>query len=116
MKTFIARSYLLLCLLSSLSSYITIAQPGLRMVYNGQQPNAEVNDTLKEWRYDHVLPLANGFAHNDYLHQHPLFDALGNGFTNIEADIFLEGKKLIVAHYCPFFKSKRTLEALYLEP
>ena len=30
-------------------------------------------------------PLLNGFAHNDYRHKHPLFDALDNGYTNIEA-------------------------------
>ncbi|HVW12327.1 MAG TPA: phosphatidylinositol-specific phospholipase C/glycerophosphodiester phosphodiesterase family protein [Mucilaginibacter sp.] len=61
-------------------------------------------------------PLAKGFAHNDYLHKHPLFDALNNGFTNIEADIFLKGNKLVIAHIFPFFKSKRTLESLYFKP
>lgn len=61
-------------------------------------------------------PLPNGFAHNDYLHKHPLLDALANGYTNIEADIFLHGKKLIIAHFNPFFKNDRTLERLYLKP
>jgi hypothetical protein len=61
-------------------------------------------------------PLPNGFAHNDYRHKHPLYEALDNGFTNIEADIFLRHGKLIVAHVCPYFKHKRTLESLYLEP
>ncbi len=63
-----------------------------------------------------VLPLANGFAHNDYIHKRPLYDALENGFTNIEADVFLVGGKLIVAHICPYFKGNRTLETLYLKP
>jgi hypothetical protein len=62
------------------------------------------------------IPLPNGFAHNDYLHKRPLFDALENGYTNIEADIFLRGGKLIIAHIDPFFKSSRTLENLYLKP
>jgi Glycerophosphoryl diester phosphodiesterase family len=62
------------------------------------------------------LPLLNGFAHNDYCHKHPLYDALDNGFTNIEADIFLKENKLIVAHVFPYFKGKRTLETLYLQP
>jgi len=62
------------------------------------------------------IPLLNGFAHNDYLHPHPLFDALENGYTNIEADIFLKGGRLIVAHIDPFFKKNRTLETLYLKP
>ena len=62
------------------------------------------------------VPLPNGFAHNDYCHDHPLFDALENGYTNIEADIFLEGDDLIVAHINPFFRSEKTLETLYLKP
>lgn len=61
-------------------------------------------------------PLPNGFAHNDYRHKRPLYDALDNGFTNIEADIFLKDNRLIVAHVFPYFKRKRTLEALYLKP
>jgi Glycerophosphoryl diester phosphodiesterase family len=61
-------------------------------------------------------PLPNAFAHNDYCHQHPLFDALENGYTNIEADIFLEHDDLIVAHINPFFRIKKTLESLYLKP
>lgn len=61
-------------------------------------------------------PLRNGFAHNDYCHKRPLSEALENGFTNIEADIFLVGDKLIVAHIFPYFKGSRTLEALYLRP
>ncbi len=65
---------------------------------------------------DTPLPLPNRFAHNDYCHKRPLFEALENGFTNIEADIFLMNNKLIVAHILPYFKGKRTLEALYLQP
>lgn len=63
-----------------------------------------------------IIPLPNGFAHNDYCHRYPLFDALGNGYTNIEADIFSVDHNLIVAHIDPFFKSGRTLEKLYLKP
>src|SRR6185312_15645650 len=61
-------------------------------------------------------PLSNAFAHNDYLHKRPLLDALDNGFANIEADIFLKGNKLVIAHIFPYFKRHRTLEALYLKP
>jgi hypothetical protein len=63
-----------------------------------------------------VITLANGFAHNDYLHKHPLLDAESNGYTHIEADVFLHNNKLIVAHINPYFKGKRTLENLYLIP
>jgi Glycerophosphoryl diester phosphodiesterase family len=62
------------------------------------------------------IPLLNGFAHNDYLHKHPLYDALQNGYTNIEADIFLRSNNLVVAHINPYFKGRRQLENLYLKP
>ena len=61
-------------------------------------------------------PLLNGFAHNDYKHKHPLYDALDNGFTNIEADVFLHDTALVVAHVCPYFRKGKTLEKLYLKP
>ncbi|WP_448702201.1 phosphatidylinositol-specific phospholipase C/glycerophosphodiester phosphodiesterase family protein [Mucilaginibacter sp. AW1-3] len=61
-------------------------------------------------------PLTNAFAHNDYWHKRPLFDALDNGFTHLEADVYLRDGKLIVAHFFPFLKKKRTLEQLYLDP
>jgi hypothetical protein len=63
-----------------------------------------------------LIPLPNAFAHNDYSHKRPLYDALDNGYTNIEADIFLKDGNLVVAHINPFFKQHRTLEALYLKP
>lgn len=66
--------------------------------------------------YPQIIPLPNAFAHNDYWHKRPLLDALDNGFTYMEADVFLINEKLIVAHMFPFFKNKRTLESLYLEP
>ncbi|MDB4926379.1 phosphatidylinositol-specific phospholipase C/glycerophosphodiester phosphodiesterase family protein [Mucilaginibacter sp.] len=62
------------------------------------------------------IPLPNAFAHNDYFHKRPLYDALDNGYTNIEADIFLKDDELVVAHINPFFKENRTLEMLYLKP
>jgi len=62
------------------------------------------------------LPLVNGFAHNDYKHPHPLFDALDNGFTNIEADVFLRDTTLVVGHFCPLFRHGLNLEKLYLKP
>ncbi|MBS1525483.1 MAG: phosphatidylinositol-specific phospholipase C/glycerophosphodiester phosphodiesterase family protein [Bacteroidetes bacterium] len=61
-------------------------------------------------------PTPIGFAHNDYKHKHPLFDALDNGFTNIEADVFLKDDKLVVGHFCPIFHYGRSLEKLYLRP
>lgn len=61
-----------------------------------------------------VLPTAH--AHNDYRHERPLLDALDHGFANVEADVFLVGEKLCVAHDAPEIRPERTLRSLYLDP
>lgn len=66
--------------------------------------------------YAQTSILVNAYAHNDYWHKRPLMDALNNGFTYVEADVYLRNNKLIVAHILPCFKKKRTLEELYLKP
>lgn len=60
--------------------------------------------------------LTSAFAHNDYKHKRPLFDALNYGIGNIEADIFLHKGNLTVAHFLPYFRKGKTLENLYLQP
>ncbi|MFH9613406.1 phosphatidylinositol-specific phospholipase C/glycerophosphodiester phosphodiesterase family protein [Streptomyces pratensis] len=61
-------------------------------------------------------PLARAHAHNDYLHPRPLHDALAHGFTSVEADIFLVGGELLVAHEAESLDPARTLVSLYLDP
>jgi glycerophosphoryl diester phosphodiesterase len=61
-----------------------------------------------------ILP--NAYAHNDYWHKRPLLDALDNGFTYVEADVYLRDNQLVVAHILPRFKKVKTLEALYMVP
>lgn len=63
-----------------------------------------------------TVPLVNAFAHNDYWHKRPLFDALDNGYNHIEADVYLRRGKLIVAHILPIFRRKKELERLYFKP
>ena len=63
-----------------------------------------------------VVPLLDAHAHNDYLHDPPLLKALEHGFTSVEADIFLVGDKLCVAHESKKVTPQRTLQSLYLEP
>jgi hypothetical protein len=63
-----------------------------------------------------VKPLAAAHAHNDYLHERPLLDALDHGFTSVEADIFLVQGKLLVAHDLTALRPERTLASLYLDP
>lgn len=64
-----------------------------------------------------VQPLPNAHAHNDYEHSRPLFDALAQGFTSIEVDVYLVGDDLYVYHDLPqTVDPSRTLRKLYLEP
>jgi hypothetical protein len=63
-----------------------------------------------------AAPLLHAHAHNDYLHGRPLLDALDHGFTSVEADVFLVGDKLCVAHEPNAVRPERTLQSLYLEP
>lgn len=61
-----------------------------------------------------VRPQAH--SHNDYEHTRPLLDALDRGFCSVEADIYLVGEELLVAHDIEDVKSERTLDRLYLAP
>lgn len=61
-------------------------------------------------------PLLRAHAHNDYLHERPLLDALDHGFTSVEADVFLVDGELVVAHERKQLDPKRTLRTLYLDP
>ncbi|MFI9822732.1 phosphatidylinositol-specific phospholipase C/glycerophosphodiester phosphodiesterase family protein [Streptomyces sp. NPDC052013] len=61
-------------------------------------------------------PLWRAHAHNDYEHPSPLLDALDHRFGSVEADIFLVGDQLLVAHDPVDLNPSRTLESLYLEP
>ena len=69
-----------------------------------------------------ATPLSQSFqspqahAHNDYEHSRPLFDALENGFTSVEADVYLVDGELLVAHDLAKVTKQRTLESLYLSP
>lgn len=63
-----------------------------------------------------VVPLLHAHAHNDYLHDPPLFAALEHGFASVEADVFLVGDRLCVAHDPDKVSPERTLQSLYLDP
>ncbi|MCU0706201.1 MAG: phosphatidylinositol-specific phospholipase C/glycerophosphodiester phosphodiesterase family protein [Fimbriiglobus sp.] len=63
-----------------------------------------------------VVPLPAAHAHNDYEHPRPLLDALAHGFCNVEADIWLQNGRLLVAHTPFAWKNDRTLQSLYLDP
>lgn len=61
-------------------------------------------------------PLFNAHAHNDYLHERPLADALSHGFWSVEADVWLTNGVLLVAHDFNRTSPERTLQKLYLDP
>lgn len=66
---------------------------------------------------NHVNYLDRAYAHNDYEHPNPLFDALNLGFAFIEVDIHLLQDSLYVSHLRPLFPNhEKTLSKLYLEP
>jgi hypothetical protein len=66
--------------------------------------------------FSQVSPLPKAHSHNDYAHEHPLFDALDNGFCSVEADFYFIKGKFLVGHFLHELKPERTLEALYLKP
>ena len=63
-----------------------------------------------------VAPLAKAHAHNDYRHERPLLDALSHGFMSVEADVFVVGEELRIAHDRDEIRAGRTLRKLYLDP
>ncbi len=55
-------------------------------------------------------------SHNDYEQNVPFWKAISAGVSSLEADIFLVGDSLFVAHYSKEIQSGRDLETLYLKP
>jgi hypothetical protein len=60
-----------------------------------------------------ILP---AHAHNDYLHEKPLLDAVDCKFKSIEVDVFAIGDSLFVAHDFNKIVPSRTIRNLYLDP
>ncbi|PZS34995.1 MAG: hypothetical protein DLM58_04740 [Pseudonocardiales bacterium] len=67
-------------------------------------------------------PLPHTHAHNDYLHDHPLFDALSHRFDSVESDIWLAddgalvADPLLIGHTKSALQHGRRLQDLYLDP
>lgn len=63
-----------------------------------------------------LSPAHNGHAHNDYLQERPLLNALELGYGSIEVDVHLFKDELVVSHYSLGLKKKPSIEELYFEP
>lgn len=62
-------------------------------------------------------PIPLGHSHNDYIQERPLWEALENGFTSIEIDIYTASDNTLHVSHVPFaLLQKPTLEKLYLAP
>ena len=62
-------------------------------------------------------PIPLGHSHNDYLQKRPLWDALENGFTSIEIDVYTAPDSSLRVSHLPFgLRAKPTLDELYLKP
>jgi hypothetical protein len=55
-------------------------------------------------------------AHNDYEKPYPLTNALHNKVFSVEADVFLRGTVLVVAHSPDQINPNKTLTGLYIKP
>ncbi len=55
-------------------------------------------------------------SHNDYLQNVPFWKAFAAGASSIEADVFLVGDSLYVAHAEEEIDPQRSLKTLYLQP
>ncbi|RQO77124.1 glycerophosphodiester phosphodiesterase [Pedobacter sp. KBW01] len=55
-------------------------------------------------------------SHNDYTHNKPFYEAVQNKAFSIEADVFVVGDSLMVAHSKKEIKAGNTLDKMYLQP
>lgn len=60
--------------------------------------------------------MGNAHSHNDYEQARPFFTAYEAGFGSMEADVYLIGDQLLVAHSEAEQNPARTLEKMYLYP
>lgn len=64
----------------------------------------------------HQTAFSQGHSHNDYLHGRPLLDAVENGFSSAEADVFLVDGDLLLGHDRSQVRPGRSLLTHYLKP
>ena len=68
------------------------------------------------WTYSQTYNSSRIFAHNDYVRPQPFYTAFNLKVGYIEADVYLVGDNLLVAHQRNEIQREKTLEVLYLDP
>ncbi len=92
--------------LTLLLAFTLSSLPAPIQAEESQKPSSLAHQTRAGFSLPH--------SHNDYEHGRPLLDALEQGIFSIEADIWLEGGQILVAHDRGNYKG--TLRELYLDP
>lgn len=72
--------------------------------------------TLFSAAFGQAYDASRVFAHNDYEGPKPFHRAYALKVGYIEADVFLQNDRLMVAHHKHEIRNDRTLQSLYLEP
>ena len=75
---------------------------------------AILSTNAEDVRVPNRMPLIH--SHNDYAQERPFWGAYEAGADSIEADVYLVGGDLLVAHTRKELKKENTLRRLYLEP
>jgi len=92
---------------------LLVAASSLACVPRAEPPGPGFVDALPTWDAPPGLHV-RAHAHNDYLHERPLLDALDARFYSVEADIYPSGEGIVVAHFP--WEVRGTLKDLYLDP
>lgn len=106
-------------LLASAMLSIALAGCGSSTAEQNSENNETLPDTNATLPASEPFTLTRAHAHNDYLHEHPLLDALSHGFGSVEADVWrlpLVSDKLYVAHTALEISQENMLRTLYLDP
>ncbi len=67
-------------------------------------------------KFRHIDQPIRMHAHNDYLHERPLLEALTYGYESIEIDIIRKDSSLIVSHDGHDLETKPNIVDLYIKP
>ncbi|KAI2790596.1 Altered inheritance of mitochondria protein [Penicillium oxalicum] len=91
---------------------------GLQKIVDQWDTPSDSVSLLTPWPKDFsqgIVPVSC-HSHNDYWRSVPLYEALAGGCTGVEADVWLDGKDLLVGHRKNSLSPDRTLNSLYIEP